>query len=397
MNLSHPNNACAAMTPLRPHRALSVLDLIRMIVQEADADALYELLEYRRLFQLGGKEGLFLLPEYLYEIRGHWASRTRHAATQVFDGAYDLTLEKFSALPRVKLDTEQGNTCRDKTDPPSRVDCRNYYAALLSSLETGGCDCSASGAIAQDQAVAVRFQTFVNHHFYLSCREARRQENPFISRYNWRVDGRGTLMVWMPKYLKGQARRTWLEKHAGHADPSRPGERERIQSIIDEELAIPGFVPFDLLRDMVYPSGFPAADVQADRRMRPGFTEFLAREKALSADLQRPSIKSLGPEKIERLVNTVVPNLVTCERTDEDIAQEFGLSKTAHSHFCGSQWHKDKKKGKTVIPGLWRNAAELLSQVNAFCDAAAEAGVLKAAVTTRNQDGPAKLRSVHDV
>jgi hypothetical protein len=217
--------------------------------------------------------------------------------------------------------------------------------------------------------------------------------NPFISRYSWRVDGRGTITVWMPKYLRGKKRRAWLEKHVDNPDPKRPGERERIQGVIDTTLAIPGFVPFDSQRDDGRPGGFPPPDVEADRKMRPSFVAFLAREKAVSADLQRPAIRRLGFEKIERLVNIVVPNLVTRERTDEDISREFGLSKTAQSHFCGSEWYKDKRTAKTVIPDLWRNAAELLSQVDAFRDIAAEAGVFKAAVTIVNQDGPARLRT----
>ena len=397
MNLTYPNEADVIGTPLRPLRGLSMHELLRLISHGPEADALFELLQYRRLFHFYGKDGPLLLPEYLYEIRSHWAHRSGHVAANTLDYAYDLTLDKFMALPSIKTGTDQGNIDHDEADPKRRVDCRHYYAALLKNIEADGCCCSATGALMQDHIVAVRFQRYLNHHFFLSCQEAWRKANPFVSRYNWRVDGRGTITVCMPKYLKGWARRAWLEKHVDNADPKRPGERERIQGIINERMAIPNFMPFDPQRDMAYPSGFPAPDVQADRRTRPSFTQYLAREKALSADLQRPAIRKLGPENIERLVNVVVPNLATRERTDEDIAREFGLSKTAHCHFCGTQRHKDKKTGKTVISDLWRNAAELLSQVEAFRDAAAEAGVLKAVVTIMNQDDPARLRRTHDV
>lgn len=46
-----------------------------------------------------------------------------------------------------------------------------------------------------------------------------------------------------------------------------------------------------------------------------------------------------------------------------------------------------------MIPDLWRNAAEILSQVDVFRDVAAEAGVFKTAVTIANQNKPARLRT----
>jgi hypothetical protein len=321
----------------------------------------------------------------------------RKGATHLWDLARDLTLGKFTQLQRNDAKEVQEHAPDDETEPKSRVDCSNYYAAFVKGLEKDEGFRAASGALEQDRIVAVRLQRFVNHHFYLSYLEAKRQANPFISRYTWHVDGRGSITVWMPKYLTGKRRSAWLREHVDNPDPRRPGERRRIQDIIDKHLAIPRFVPFDPWRDAGCPSGFPAPDVQTDRRMRPSFAQYLAREKAVSADLQRPAIRKLGPEKIERLVNVVVPNLVTRERTDEEIALEFDLTKTAHSHFCGSKWHKDKATGNTTIPDLWRNAAELLGQVDVFREVAAEAGVFKAAATIANQNGPAKLRRSYNV
>ncbi len=370
----------------------SLFNLVAFIARDRDVDALMEILSYRKSFCFEGRRNL-VLPDYLSAMWRNRLERRSKEPTQLWDRARDLTLDKFTALPGITGAQTRARDPGDENGPGSRVDCRIYYAALLKNLEADKEFRTASGSLEQDHVVAVKFQKFVNHHFYFSYLEARRQMNPFISRYSWRVDGRGTITVWMPKYLKGRERRVWLEKHMDNPDPKRSGERARIQGIIDEVLAIPGFVPLDTQREVSLSSGFPPPDVEADRKMRPSFVAFLAREKAVSADLQRPTIRRLGFENIERLVNIVVPNLVTRERTDEDISREFGLSKTAQSHFCGSDWYKDEKTGKTVIPDLWRNAAELLSQMDAFRDIAMEAGVFKAAVTIVNQDGPARLRT----
>lgn len=322
----------------RPFRTVGLVELFNHIVDDSDRGAIREFLEYRRIFRWADGDKPLSLPEYLYKTWTKWNNQGGRVATKVFDRAYDLTLDKFTSLPGTGGKGVGARAGDDATGPASRVDCRKYYAALLRNIEEDETFCTASGALEQDHVVAVKFQKFVNHHFHLSYLEALRQQmNPFISRYSWCVDGKGTITVWMPKYLKGRERRAWLEKHVDNPDPERLGERERIQDIIDEKLAIPRFVPIDMQCESGRSSGFPAPNVEADRKMRPNFVAFLAREKALSADLQRPAIRRLGFEKIERLVNIVVPNLVTRERTDEDIAREFGLSKTAQSHFCGSE------------------------------------------------------------
>jgi len=382
----------------RRFRHHSVFDLVSLIAHDSDVKALDELICYRKIFLFEG-HGYMLLPDYLAAMWRDRVEKVRRGSTLLWDRARDLTSDKFTALPGIgdeKISKQPPDT---GTDSVSRVDCRNYYAAFLKYIAKSKEFRNASGALAQDRIVAMELQRFVSYHFHTSSYlEAWRQMNPFISRYNWVLDGRGTITVWMPKYLSGRKRRVWLETHVADApDPTRPGERERIQRIINKELAIPNFVPIDQQRDIGYPSRFPAPDVQADRRMRPSFIRYLAREKALSADLQRPALRRLGPEKIERLVTVVVANLATRERTDAEIGREFGLSKTAHSHFCGSEWYKDKMTGQTVIPDLWLNVAELLSQVDAFRDIAAEAGVFKAVATIVNGNGPAKLRRTHNV
>lgn len=372
----------------RPFKSCSLYHLVEQLVNGCTSDALEELLSHRRVFCFAG-EGNLLLPDFLLTLWEHRTEAARTRTTSLWDRARDLTLDKFSSMPSAKNAVMTGRVPGDDPKPHTRVDCRNYYAALLKTVEKDKGFRATTGILERDHFLAVCFQRFVNHHFYLSYLEARRRENPFISRYTWRLDGKGKITVWMPKYLSGKARGAWLKEHVPNPDPKRPGERDRVQAIVDEGLSIPRLLVFEPERHADPPSGIPAPDVAANANMRPSFTDFLAREKAQSIELQRPSIRELGPEKVERLVKTIVPNLSLRQRSDEAIAGEFGLSKTAYSHFAGSHWTKGDK---TVVADLWRNLADILSQSEVFREVAQEAGVWRAVETVVDSGKPAKLK-----
>ncbi len=379
----------------RPLRFFSLYHLVEQIVNGRTSQALEELLSHRPVFRFDGKKDL-LLPDYLFAAWAYWTEHARTRTTLLWDRARDLTLDKFTSLPIRNGRRVQQRAPGDNAGLRKRVDCRNYYVSLLDAIESDEGFSAASGLLERDHLAAVCFHRFANHHFYMSYLEARRRENPFISRYTWRVDGKGKITIWMPKYLSGRKRGAWLKKHVQNPDPKQSGERERIQTIVNERLVIPRFVAFEPHRDTKQPGRLPAPDVEASARMRPSIADFLAREKAVSADLQRPSIRKLGPEIIEQLVKAVMLNLRTRERTDEEIAAEFGLSKTAYSHFAGRGRDKAKSAGAKTVADLWRNLAELLSQVDVFREVAVDAGVWRAVETVVNNAKPARLRGEND-
>ena len=84
----------------RPYRRLSLLELIRRIVERRDRRALREFHDFRTVFR-HSDTGSLRLAEYLQQLREDaqehaWA----HDDPSVLDAAYDLTLDKFSHLPR---------------------------------------------------------------------------------------------------------------------------------------------------------------------------------------------------------------------------------------------------------------------------------------------------------
>ena len=326
----------------------------------------------------------------LYKER---AGKSINRVTTLWDQAHDFTLDKFTLLPEEHDKQCERATSSEDGTPHSRVDCKNYYAALLEMIQTHSAFCATESALEQDAVASTCFQKFVNRHFYLSYLEAKRRENPLVSRYVWAVDGKGKLTLWMPKYLAGKRRAEWLVRNVQNPDPSRPGERDRVQNIINKRLVIPRFVGFESEEQDRCPSAVPLPDAVAGARLRPTIVDFLAREKALAADMQRPAIRKLGPEKVEALVRCVVRNLTSRSQTDEEIAAAFGVSKTALSHFAGSCWAEGKDGRQKDVPDLWRNLATLLSRSEVFQETAKEAGVWPAVqATIQNNKRPARLK-----
>ena len=370
----------------RPYRAEALTALFPRIFLDSDIEALAEVLQHRRCFRFAGHKHL-RLSEYLLLVCRERSGRPGSGPGLFWDRAYDLALDKFSSLPQ-DLHTESGtDALKNEMLPPGRTDCRKYYAAVSRCIEKKKRHCGALEPLEEERLAARVFQQVVNWHITLAHRDARRSLlNPFVSRYRWQVDGKGAVTVRMPKYLKGKERPTWLEKHVDNPDPGRPGERERVQAIINERLVMPRFTALEPEKENGSPGGNPPNPAESARR-RPDLARFLAREKAVCADKQRPAIRALKPKRIERLVLEILDNLHPAGRTHADIARSFGISRSCLSRFAGLDWFKQGEGGRTAIPDLWLNLAMLCSQSDMFREVARDAGVLDtvAAIAARDK------------
>lgn len=220
------------------------------------------------------------------------------------------------------------------------------------------------------------FAGFVKRQFLHSCQEAKRRiADRFSSRYNWPVDDRGSITVRLPRTLVGSQRRKWLESNIIDVDPSRPGERSRVQSIIDNELIFGQEVSLDqgvFFPDLVtQPPDWNLIELDGLR-----FPELVAEEKVQAIHLQRPSIQRMGSDDLRRFILMIFDNLVSESLTEEALAELFGLTKTAFSHFAGSDWYRDGSDGIIHVPDLWANVMYLLVHHPLFTEAAQELGLL---------------------
>ena len=384
MSLHQSSSRAAASDVCDQHDKSGLRELIEAIVTNADRDALHQLLEKRPVF-FKGDNSRALLTDYIHflYLRGNGGSAK--VATQVLDKAHDLTLDKFSNL------VDDKKVCAGvKRSGPS---CRYYYAAFLEWREKVDSGPDGGGETEREYRDAWSLQRFVARHFYLSLLEARRSINPTVSRYTWNVDGKGAVTVWLPKTLGGSERRQWLENNVDLPDPSRPGERERIQALVDARLARGGLIPLENI-DGTLACATTDAHPHFEGRTPFSLPEFVAREKAMSIDLQRPAIAALGKRALERLVLDIFENLDGREKPDEDIARKYGLSKAALSRFAGSTWPRNGDSTNT--PDLWRNTAHVLSTVPEFIDVAERAGVAKCAKTIAVRREPLRLRGSYE-
>ena len=354
------------------YRHWGIEEVICEIVRTSDRNALEELLSQRYVTCGAGGPGM-RIPEYVDHLYRQRLECQTGKATEIWDGAYNLTLDKFSRLPR--------------TDSDRGVDCRRYYRAFIKKLRV-----HEKSAIDRESALALALARFVSHHFYLSYLEARRKSNPLVSRYTWNVDGRGKVSVILPKSLSGKQRRLWLNDHVPDADPRRPGERARIQAIIDRELGLPHVGSLDALENFQVACATAFPDQQCRAEERPSFVRCLAKEKAASVDLQRPAIRALGATRIEQLVLTIMDSFSAPQVTFESIAKSFGLSKAALSRFAGKDWIKQEASKKRRVSDLWRNAAHFLSTSAIFRETALEYGVLKVAAAISADGNGVRLR-----
>jgi len=350
---------------------MSLLRLCALIHREADADALKELHANRPLFRMtGGK--LLLMAEYLVSLK------QRHIAYEwcgrdcvVLEKAYDLTLAKFFNLPNKC----EAGTAPGETDGP---DCRYYYKAFHDHAVAQLKRQPPQDAIRAEYMSAALLQKMVMRHFYLSCLECSRQAQKLVKRYAWRLNGR-TLYIWLPIEIPGKRCQTWLQDSIPDVDHKRPGERDRVQAIVDRLIAKRRILSLEELgrnvegTPLASSAGLPSVEegISTD-----GLAESVAEEKADNIKYQRPAIQSLGKARLRQLVRRIFDDLVSERYEAKNIASDFGLSKATFSRFAGSRWNNSPERNAlSPVPDLWRNLAHVLASHSTFRKAAQKAGV----------------------
>ena len=348
-------------------RRLSLRALLERVVDRSDRRALDEFHSNRRVFDTGSEHGSLFI-EFLERLRLREVERQNGHSRQpeeLVDRAYSMTVYKFCRLPEDDQATQGTN---------GGIDCRHYFRAFLKRLNVSS---EGMSEIEEEQAACHLLTSLARHHFQLSLMEAKRKDNPFVSRYEWRYGGNGkSAYFWFPRSFSGAARGRWLDENVSDYDPERPGERDRVQSLIDEHFGHEHFVEIDeRLADHGAPTRrdhfLPWGVLHGIGSM--GLDDFVSEEKAVRIDEQRPSIQALGARRLRDLVLAIFETIEEPEPHAGRLARRFGLSKAAFSRFAGSRWPRDGGAGR--IPDLWRNVARVLSRHEAFTEAAKRAGV----------------------
>jgi hypothetical protein len=272
------------------------------------------------------------------------------------------------------------------------VDCRIYLASALRAITAWTREHPGTHPIECEAAAARILQRHVQWHVRLSCQEARRSCNPMRSRFAWTLPG-GTLNLWIPTALNGTRRRRWLEDNVPHPDPSRPGERQRVQSIIDEQLGVPRVVRLPVQPPL---SSNHRGDIPGnllwiwDESGPVELGETVAEEKAERIHDLRASIQVLGPTRLRQLIVHIFRRLADGEYDQKELAAAYNLKEPTLSRFAGRKWD-----GFFNVPDLWVNTAKVLAGNDSYVEAAIEAGVWDAVSAILEAGGEPQNRS-HD-
>lgn len=356
----------ACSDPVRPHRALSLLGLAELISDAGDRPALEEFHAHRPAFRLNGR-GPLLFVEFVDLLRqGPSGRQFAGCEAGVLDRAYDLTIDKYTRL----ADGRDRNPSTNRSGP----DCRGYFRSVTEHVHTWKHRHPRADELRVEAVVAQTLQRRAVRHFHLGCLEAWRSVNRARSRYAWQLD-HGVLYVWLPVWLRGLRRRNWLEANVDNPDPSRPGEKRRVQAIVDGRLGV--FREVSLGDGVSKIPARPSNDqplswlLQREITIR-GLAKVVAEEKAHTLSRQRPAIRALGKPDLRRLVLRIFEDLSQECYRDHEVAQAFHLSKATFSRFAGSLWDRH---AHGPIPDLWANAARVLACHEPFAEAAREIGI----------------------
>jgi hypothetical protein len=351
------------------YRHSSLLKLAELIAHNGDSQALRELHENRSVFYHhdGGPLRLAEFVDRLRQSRPAWRWCGRRL--DILDGAYDLTINKFSHLPDVKENDAQ---LKQKGS-----DCRLYYAAYIrhaiKKIETESYD----SIVEKEGRMATLLQNFVIHHFRLSCLECNRTGPELTRRYLWKVNG-ATLSVRMPVQIPGSQCSRWLAENIGDFDLTRPGERLRVQALVDRLAAKQRLFSLDNIDKNEVAVSLPRRSVTEQEVEIKGLAGAVADEKVGNIAFQRPAIQKLGKNRLKKLIHHIFDSLASGKYEASRIAENAGISQATFSRFAGSRWSsRPEISPNTAVPDLWRNTAEALACCPPFVEAAQTAGLWK--------------------
>ena len=352
---------------------MSLLELIQCITLNSDTDATNELHQNRPLFRYKDDDMLLLMADYLARLKHRdIAKRWCGGDSMVLEKAYDHALAKFLNIPK-ECDNECDST---ETEGP---DCRYYYEAFYNYATTRLEAKPPANVIEAELMAAKILQRMVMRHFYLSCLECKRQGQDLIRRYGWKINGR-TLYIWLPTEMPGRRSHAWLQNNIPDVDPTRPGERDRVQVIVNQLLRRPRIVPLYEMNGKG--KNVPARPTSLHTIMEEeistkGLARTVADEKADNIEQQRPAIRHLGKHRLKDLILRVFDDLASGGYEASDLVSQFRLSKATFSRFAGCKWANNDKSTISFVPDLWRNTAHVLANDQCFVQMAQKANVWK--------------------
>jgi hypothetical protein len=184
------------------------------------------------------------------------------------------------------------------------------------------------------------------------------------------------MSVLLPTQIPARQCGRWLSDNIPDVDPSRPGERERVQAVVDRLMVRGKILSIEDVDEskILTNSANIALEIEQQVAVK-SLADAVASEKADNIKSQRPAIQKLGSQKLRQLVLEIFEAITDGEYEALSIAEIFAISPATLSRFACSHWSSDT--GYNIpVPDLWLNTAQVLAGHPAFTDTARETGVL---------------------
>ncbi len=347
----------------------TLLRLAELIARDGDAKALQELHNNRRLFYYHSRQP-FRLAEFVDKLRqSNPARQWCNGEAEILEKAYDMTISKFSNLP-----DPAKNSPQVKQQGP---DCRYYYEAFIKRVAKMTDSQFHHHNNDRERQMAKLLQNLIVRHFRLSCQECSRRDRKLTTRYLWQVDGH-SIEVFLSVDIQGRQRGKWLADNILDVDPTRVGERQRVQAIVDDLTKKRIIFSLENIEENTIAAEPADLVTQIEKEITvKGLADVVAQEKAENIELQRDAIQQLGKEKLRQLVRQVFDCLAYGKYEAAKIADSFKINRATFSRFAGSNWlTQSGKSQKYPIPDLWLNIAQTLAGHPVFVRVAEDTGIL---------------------
>lgn len=322
---------------------LPTFELIERISIQKDVEALNYFISNRKLLSFGKKR--VLLPDYLQKLRtSNYYSyiRISHRETHLeekLDLIYDRTLQKFSVL-------------KDYSNEKDGPHCDKQYESLLMQLNNYRVTNPNHSEFEIEKEIETRFKNMVIRHLSYSWLEVCRITNRLYQRYPWEFPN-GTIELKKPRGIDGRDFKRWLKENISNPDPTLKNEKYRIQKEIDDWFGHSAFIDFDSIANVKHGQ----YDYEETEQYPEDLSTLVAVEKSANLNKLRPSIRSLGEEKVKQFVKKILEAILYNENNDISIANEFGISKATYSRFAGRDWNSNING---EVPDLWKNLAKIV-------------------------------------
>ena len=326
------------------YSALPTIELIERISVHEDNHALNNFLATRKLLIIDGRRAL--LSEFLIKLRVRKffpyqkISNQENKLEEKLDLTYGRTLQKFS-IPKNQSAKIEGPYCNNQYN--------ELYKQLTIYLKTN----ENISQVELELRIEKLFKAMVIRHINYTWLEVCRMTNRLYQRYRWELST-GTIELKKPLGIDGREFTRWLKEHIDNPDATVKNEKNRIQKEIDDWFGHSAFIDFDSVESVKH-----GEYVYEDSEQYPeDLPTLVAVEKSANLNELRPSIRSLGEEKVKQFVKRILESILYDENNDISIAIEFEISKATYSRFAGRDW-KNNNNGE--VPDLWKNFAKIVT------------------------------------